>query len=87
MSQQRRITMGLLALTGFALVVGYVGGGATRAESAVEAAVSPVKALEVRDVYFPGTENLAPDEMRVTACGTGMPNARPKQQNMYSEGC
>ena len=40
---------------------------------------SPVKALADRDVYFPGTEDLAPDEMRVTACGTGMPNARPKQ--------
>ena len=40
---------------------------------------SPVKALSNRDVYFPGTENLAPEEMRVTACGTGMPSARPKQ--------
>jgi len=42
-------------------------------------AFSPVKALTHLDVYFPGTEDLAPDEMRVTACGTGMPNARPKQ--------
>jgi ribonuclease Z len=32
-----------------------------------------------REVYYPGTESLAPDEIRVTACGTGMPNARPKQ--------
>jgi len=40
---------------------------------------SPVKALTSQDIYFPGTEDLAPDEMRVTACGTGMPNARPKQ--------
>lgn len=32
-----------------------------------------------REVYYPGTEELAPDEMRVIACGTGMPNARPKQ--------
>jgi len=40
---------------------------------------SPVKALSDRDVYYPGTEDLAPDEMRVIACGTGMPNARPKQ--------
>ena len=31
------------------------------------------------DVYYPGTEELAADEMRVVACGTGMPNARPKQ--------
>ena len=42
-------------------------------------AASPVKALEEIDVYYPGTEDLAPDEMRVIACGTGMPNARPKQ--------
>ena len=42
-------------------------------------AASPVKALSDREVYYPGTEDLAPDEMRVTACGTGMPNARPKQ--------
>ena len=40
---------------------------------------SPVKALSGRDVYYPGSEDLAPDEMRVVACGTGMPNARPKQ--------
>ena len=35
--------------------------------------------LADRDVYYPGTEALGPDEMRVIACGTGMPNARPKQ--------
>jgi ribonuclease Z len=40
---------------------------------------SPVKALSEREVYYPGTEDLAPDEMRVVALGTGMPNARPKQ--------
>ena len=40
---------------------------------------SPVKALAEHDVYYPGAEDIAPDEMRVTACGTGMPNARPKQ--------
>ena len=40
---------------------------------------SPVKALSDHAAYFPGTEDLAPDEMRVIACGTGMPNARPKQ--------
>jgi len=40
---------------------------------------SPVKSLKDRDVYYPGTEDLAPNEMRIIACGTGMPNARPKQ--------
>ena len=32
-----------------------------------------------RDHYYPGTEQLAPDEMRVIALGTGMPNARMSQ--------
>ncbi len=37
------------------------------------------EAVADRDVYYPGSEELAPDEMRVVALGTGMPNARPKQ--------
>ncbi len=48
-------------------------------EPTATAQSSPTRALDNRDVYYPGTEDLAPDEMRVTACGTGMPNARPKQ--------
>ena len=43
---------------------------------------SPVRAdhhAELREVYYPATEPLGPDEMRVVALGTGMPNARPKQ--------
>ena len=39
---------------------------------------SPVKARS-RDFYAPNSEDLAPDEMRLIACGTGMPTARPKQ--------
>ena len=31
------------------------------------------------DVYYPGTETLRSDEMRVIACGTGMPQPRLKQ--------
>jgi len=49
------------------------------ASAASGSSASPVKALQTREVYYPGTEDLAPDEMRVIACGTGMPNARPKQ--------
>jgi len=41
--------------------------------------VTPVSALADRDVYYPGSEDLGPNEMRIIACGTGMPNARPKQ--------
>jgi ribonuclease Z len=40
---------------------------------------SPVGIVDPRDVYYPGSEALAADEMRVVACGTGMPNQRPKQ--------
>ena len=41
--------------------------------------VSPVKARPSRDTYYPNTEDLAPDEMRVVACGTGMPTTRAFQ--------
>jgi ribonuclease Z len=41
--------------------------------------VSPVKARADRDVYYPNTEDLGPNEMRVISCGTGMPNQRPAQ--------
>lgn len=41
-------------------------------------AVSPVKA-RARDTYYPNSEDLKPDEMRVIACGTGMPTTRAAQ--------
>ena len=34
--------------------------------------ISPVKA-RARDFYAPNSEDLASDEMRLIACGTGMP--------------
>jgi ribonuclease Z len=40
--------------------------------------ISPTEARE-RDFYAPNSETLAPDEMRVIACGTGMPTPRPAQ--------
>ena len=40
---------------------------------------SPTGTAPDRYVYYPGTEELSPDEMRVTACGTGMPAARHGQ--------
>ncbi len=40
---------------------------------------SPTKPYPKHDVYYPGTEELKPDEMRVIACGTGMPMPRLKQ--------
>ena len=41
--------------------------------------ITPTGTLQDPNVYFPGTEALAPDEMRVIACGTGMPTARESQ--------
>jgi len=43
-----------------------------------EPLVSPTEARE-RDFYAPNSETLAPDEMRIIACGTGMPYTRPAQ--------
>lgn len=37
------------------------------------------KPTQPLDVYYPGTEHLGPNEMRVVALGTGMPTVRPKQ--------
>ena len=42
--------------------------------------VSPVKASGGRGTYYPNTEDLAPDEMRIISLGTGMPNPRPSQK-------
>jgi len=40
--------------------------------------ISPVEPRD-RDFYAPNSEKLGPDEMRVIACGTGMPTPRPAQ--------
>ena len=73
----RKQTLALLAVTAGAIALGFMIGAGVGSDA--EAGASPVTATPERDVYYPGTEDLAPDEMRVVACGTGMPNARPKQ--------
>jgi len=77
------IAVTMVAVYLFGLHHGRTGEGITITKEAIAAqtksSASPVKALEERDVYYPGSEDLAPDEMRIVACGTGMPNARPKQ--------
>jgi ribonuclease Z len=47
-------------------------------DSASAQKISPVKPRP-RDAYFPNSEGLGKNEMRVIACGTGMPTARPSQ--------
>ena len=41
--------------------------------------ITPTQKLPDPNVYFPGTEALAPDELRLVSCGTGMPTARESQ--------
>ncbi|MHC4214952.1 MAG: hypothetical protein ACYSWP_16460, partial [Planctomycetota bacterium] len=52
---------------------------AESAESTTSSKWSPTQPSPSLDVYYPGTEALKPDEMRVIACGTGMPMPRLKQ--------
>jgi ribonuclease Z len=60
------ITIGLIALPGTTFALD-------------KSSFSPVKATKDLNVYYPGTEDLAPDEIRVIACGSGMPMPRLKQ--------
>ena len=41
--------------------------------------ITPTGELRDPNAYYPGTEALKPDEMRIVACGTGMPTARESQ--------
>jgi hypothetical protein len=87
---RRYIFIGLAVLvTGSAYLFGNMQGlrgdsagliaDATAKESEYAADWSPTGTVKNRDVYFPGTEALDPDEMRVIACGSGMPMPRLKQ--------
>jgi ribonuclease Z len=49
------------------------------AEAAGGAVKSPTGTAPDRYVYFPGTEELGKDEIRLIALGTGMPSARRSQ--------
>ena len=74
---------GIAVLLAVVYFVGYSDGTMDRDPAGINSAnaqesVSPVMARE-RDFYAPNTEDLAPDEMRLIACGTGMPTSRPKQ--------
>ena len=66
---KRSVLVFLLGAAACALAIGLLGVGVP----------SRTGTVDDRNVYYPGTEKLGKDEIRVTACGTGMPNARPKQ--------
>ena len=66
-------------LVGIAIGIAVTAGFITLVAASSTEEVSPVKAREPRDVYLPNSEDLGPEEMRVIACGTGMPNPRMAQ--------
>jgi ribonuclease Z len=74
-TQARRVVP--IAVVAVALTVGYLV-GSTGDSSLGAQDVSPTQARD-RDYYVPNSEDLAPDEMRVIACGTGMPTTRAAQ--------
>ena len=89
MKRPTQILTGLMSVAIIApliYVAGWVSGQAGQALNPVGEAQaaggkvqSPTSTAPDRYAYYPGTEELAKDEMRVIACGTGMPAARHKQ--------
>jgi ribonuclease Z len=55
------------------------GGGSLAADTGASEVYTPTGTVPNLSIYYPGTEALAPDEMRVVALGTGQPSPRPKQ--------
>jgi len=75
---KRRLATVIVAVV-VMLSVGYLIGRSSAGDGLADAQeVSPTEARD-RDYYTPNTEDLAPDEMRVIACGTGMPTTRAAQ--------
>ena len=74
--------IGLIVLVAIVYFFGYRDGASDRDLPGVASAdaqeISPVEARD-RDFYAPNSEDLAPDEMRLIACGTGMPTAHRRQ--------
>jgi len=80
-----RVVIASTFVTGIAVGVFFVTHGPSLIPSSVaqesskgEPLISPTEARE-RNFYAPNSETLKPDEMRVIACGTGMPTPRPAQ--------
>ncbi len=77
----------IVRLAAFAAAAALIWGGLTgkdlelvkEAEAAGGKVKSPTGVAPDRYVYYPGTEELERDEIRIVACGTGMPAARRGQ--------
>ena len=65
-----RIRLILLVVGAFSTAVIFAAGGVV---------TSPTGTAPERYVYYPGTEELAKNEIRLIACGTGLPAARRDQ--------
>ena len=72
------MTVCKLSIIAMASLCSILASGMAMAEKAPEE-WSRTQPYPVHEVYYPGTEALAADEMRVIACGTGMPTPRLKQ--------
>lgn len=77
-----------LAIVGLSYQTGYFDRGddaafnlipSAVAEDQARASITPTGQLRDPNIFYPGTEEIAPDEMRLFACGTGMPTARESQ--------
>jgi ribonuclease Z len=77
MKTGRRRGLALVVATALAVVIALFVGGDLGTGNVAEA--HEAESIVPRDYYYPGTEALAPDEMRVLALGTGMPSARKSQ--------
>lgn len=94
MTRARKVGAPFVVIVLIAGLIGYWVGtaqvetsptGSARAQESTEESqsekpkITPTGELVDPNVYFPGTEELGPDEMRIVACGTGMPTARAAQ--------
>lgn len=75
--RRKSLILGLLIVLGILFGVLHV--RTTLATPKSPSEWSRTKPFPVHDVYYPGTEELGRSEMRIVACGTGMPQPRLKQ--------
>ena len=70
---------GLLVIVGTAYQFGWSQGDSGRELDLIPVANAETAAEGGRKTYYPNTEDLGPNEMRVISLGTGMPNQRKAQ--------
>ncbi len=86
MLSRMKMTLMIVTIAGIAALFGYLAHDYVPPQDVVKSAeaaggvvTGPNTVAPDRYVYYPGTEVLAKDEVRVIACGTGMPEARRGQ--------